>query len=202
MKIEKTDLLLVVDVQNDFITGSLAVPDAEDLIPVINKYVERFEYILFSRDMHPTNHCSFVAQGGPWPPHCVIGTDGAKLHSDLKVPGDIFVIDKGTLADKDTYSAFGATQLLRGTLSHGSIIIDKLDLSPFLRLLGIKRLFICGLATEYCVKATVLDAVEKFDGPVFLLTDAIEAVGIAPENEGKAISEMLGAGVTALTLNT
>ena len=202
MKIENTDLLLVVDVLNDFVIGSLAVPNAKDIVPVINKYIEKFEYILFCKERHPVNHCSFVAQGGPWPPHCVADTDGAELYSGLNVPEDLFIVHKGTLVDKEAYSAFEATQLVRSTPSYGGLIVDKLDLSAHLRLMGIKRLFICGLYIEYCVKATVLDATKKkkFDGPVFLLMDAIEAVEIAPGDGGKDIYEMTRAGALPLTL--
>lgn len=205
MKINKsTDLLLIVDVLNDFVTGSLAIPDAKDIIPVINKYIRRFEYVLFSREIHPANHCSFVAQGGPWPPHCVAGTDGIKLYSELDIPEDLFIVDKGTLVDKEAYSVFEATQLLRGTPSYGGFIVDRLDLSSHLRLMGIKRLFVCGLATDYCVKATVLDATKnkKFNGPVFLLLDAIKAVKVTFEGMGKSILEMTGAGAIPITLNT
>lgn len=208
MKIEEdTDLLLIVDVQNDFVTGSLAVPGAKDIISVINRYIKRFKHIFLSRDMHPVNHCSFVAQGGPWPPHCVADTDGTKLYSGLDVPKDLSIVDKGISIDKDAYSAFEATQLLEGTLLHASIIyidtiIDKLDLSAHLRSMGIKRLFVCGLATEYCVKATVLDAAKKFDGPVFLLLDAIKAVKADHENMGKAIYEMTKSNAIPITLIT
>lgn len=206
MKIRSTDLLLIVDVLNDFVTGSLAVPNAKSIIPIINKYIEKFEYILFCKEKHPVNHCSFVAQGGPWPPHCVADTYGAELYSDLNVPEDLWMIYKGTLTDKEAYSAFEATQLLTGTPSspsYDSVIIDKLDLSSYLRLMGIKRLFICGLATEYCIKATVLDATKnkKFNGPVFLLVDAIKAVKTASENASSSMREMLEAGVAFITLD-
>lgn len=204
MKIESTDLLLIVDVLNDFVIGSLAVPNAKDIIPVINKYIEKFKYVLFCRERHPIDHCSFVAQGGPWPPHCVVDTNGAKLYSDLNISGDIFIIEKGTLVDKEAYSAFESTKLLKGTLRKQqsysvdafqkmNIIVDGLDLSAYLRLMGIKRLFICGLATEYCVKATVLDATKnrKFRGQVFLLVDAIRGVEAVPGDTRKAIIEMV-----------
>lgn len=201
MKIEDTDLLLVVDVQNSFITGNLAVPDAKNIIPIINKYMKKFEYVIFSRDVHPINHCSFVAQGGPWPTHCVTGTNGVELHSDLNMPEDLFIVDKGALVDEEAFSVFKATRLVRSTPSYGGIVIDKLDLSHYLRLLEIKRLFVCGLATDYCVKATVLDATKnkKFDGPVFLLVDATKAAEITPGDEDKAIYEMIKAGAISIT---
>ena len=202
MKIRNTDLLLPVDLQNDFIIGSLAVTGAKNIIPVVNRYMEKFEYILFSGDMHSINHISFRIRGGPWPIHCVADTDGVKLYSDLNIPVDLFMVYKGTIKDKEAYSAFEATQLFHYTLSYGGIIVDKLDLSAQLRLMGIKRLFICGLATDYCVKATVLDATEnkKFNGPVFLLTDAIKAVELIPGDGDKAILEMTKAGAIPITL--
>lgn len=203
MKIRSTDLLLIVDVLNDFVTGSLAVPNAKSIIPVINKYIERFEYIFLCKEKHPINHCSFIAQGGPWPPHCVADTYGAELCSDLNVPKDLWMIYKGTLTNKEAYSAFEATQLFRSTPSYGGFIDNKFDLASHLRLMGIKRLFICGLATEYCIKATVLDATKnkKFDGPVFLLVDAIKAVKEASENASKSMREMLEAGAAFITLD-
>lgn len=204
MEIENTDLLLVVDVQNDFITGSLAVPNAEDIIPIINKYIKKFKYVLFSKDMHPANHCSFTDQGGLWPPHCVIGTNGADLHIGLRMTGDLFIADKGVLVDKDAYSVFEATPLVRNTPNATGILRDNFDLADHLRLIGTKRLFICGLATDYCVRATVLDATknEKFDGPVFLLIDAIKAVEVTSGDGDKAIREMIEANVITMTLGT
>ena len=214
MKIKNTDLLLIVDVQNDFVTGSLAVPNAKDIMPVINKYIEKFKYVLFSRERHSIDHCSFVAQGGPWPPHCVEDTYGAELHSGLNISGDIFIIEKGTLVDKEAYSAFESTKLLKGTLrkrqSHSvdsfqkmNIIVDKLDISTYLRLMDIKRLFICGLATDYCVKNTVLDATKnkKFNGSVFLLMDAIKAVEVAAGDGDKAVGRMVAAGAIPTCLD-
>jgi len=201
MKIESADLLLIVDVLNDFVSGSLAVPNAKNIIPVINRYIEKFKYVLFCKEKHPINHCSFIAQGGPWPPHCVADTAGAELCSDLNVPKDLWMIYKGTLADKEAYSAFESTQLFRSTPSYGGLIIDKLDLSAHLRLMGIERLFICGLATDYCVKATVLDAAKSFNGLLFLLMDAIKGVEATPGDTDKAVAEMVRANVIPISLD-
>lgn len=204
MKIENTDLLLIVDVQNDFVTGSLlGVPNAKDIISVINKYMEKFEYVLFAKDMHSINHSSFVAQGGPWPPHCVEDTNGAELSNDLNIPKDLWMIYKGTLVDKEAYSAFEATQLFRSTPSYGGLVVDKFDLSSFLRLTEIGRLFICGLATDYCVKATVLDATKNkmFNGPVFLLMDAIKAVEVASGDGDRAVGRMVRFGAIPIILD-
>jgi nicotinamidase-related amidase len=168
----KTDAILVVDLQNDFITGSLAVPGAEDILPAVKKWADRFALRVFSKDMHPENHSSFVDQEGPWPPHCVVGTFGSELHESVSEIGGS-IIHKGEEVDKDAYSAFEGT-----------------GLATYLKAFNVKRLFICGLATDYCVKATVLDALEQFDGEVYVLLDAIAAVNINVGDADAAIVEM------------
>ena len=173
----RTDAILVVDLQNDFITGSLAVPGAEKILPIVKTWVDRFDFRFASMDWHPEDHSSFVGQGGPWPPHCVQHTDGAKLHSVLDDVGFI-TVGKGMDKEKEQYSAFDGT-----------------NLASLLGKLKIKRLFICGLATDYCVKATVLDAVEQFDGEVYLLVDAIAAVNVKDGDGHAALVEMALAGV-------
>ena len=179
----RTDAILVVDLQNDFITGSLAVPGAEDILSTVRKWVDRFNFRFFSKDMHPADHSSFVEQGGPWPPHCVEDTEGSNLHASL---ADIAVLKilKGLDKDKEQYSAFDGTRLGIG-----------------LKQLGIKRLFVCGLATDYCVKATVLDALEQFDGEVYVLLDAIAAVDVNEGDGTAAIAEMTLAGAKTATNN-
>jgi len=184
MKIDReTDALLIVDFQNDFVTGSLAVDGAEELVPVINKYVEKFKNIILSRDRHKPGHPSFVAQGGPWPDHCVDGTAGMSIHSGIVYPDGVQValVDKGW--DEEAYSPF-----------------EKTNLSDMLKDIGARRLFICGLATDYCVKATALDARKGFNGPVYLLTDAIAAVNINPGDGNNALKEMTDKGVIATLL--
>ena len=182
-KIDKeTDAILVVDLQNDFITGSLAVPGAEDILPNVIGYVEQFAHRFFSADFHSEDHSSFVEQGGPWPPHCVAGTDGSSFHKMLgPYVGNLIL--KGTDQKFDAYSAFSGT-----------------DLTEQLKDKGIKRLFVCGLATDYCVRASVLDARALFDGEVFVLTDAIAAVNVKEGDGDAAIAEMLAVG--ALPLKT
>ena len=179
-----TDVLLIVDFQNDFITGSLAVPGAEDLIPIINKYISMFWKIVLSRDRHKKGHPSFAAQGGIWPDHCIDGTFGMEIHPKLSFPEGMIlpIIDKGR--DKEAYSAF-----------------ERTDMADLLGAMWAKRLFICGLATDYCVKNTALDAVKEFAGEVFLLTDAIKAVNVNPADGEKAIKEMKDAGVILITLD-
>jgi nicotinamidase-related amidase len=172
----KTDAILVVDLQNDFITGSLAVPGAENMLPTLKKWVDRFAIRFTSRDWHPPDHSSFIDQDGPWPPHCVEDTEGAHMHSILD--GVPFIqIYKGKDIDKEQYSAFDGT-----------------NLASLLGKLGIKRLFVCGLATDYCVKATVLDALEQFDGEVYVLLDAIAGVNVNVGDADAAIVEMTLAG--------
>jgi nicotinamidase/pyrazinamidase len=180
-----SDLLLVVDVQNDFISGSLPVPNGAEVVPVINKYIEKFPQRIFSRDMHPANHISFIEQGGPWPPHCVAGSRGAYFHEDLNVsPADNTFVSKGVKVEKDAYSAFDDT-----VLEH--VLFKR----------GIKRIFICGLATDYCVKASVLDALKINGISVYLLTDAIRAVNVNPGDGEKAIEEMVEAGAIPMSIH-
>jgi nicotinamidase/pyrazinamidase len=184
MKIDrKTDVLILVDFQNDFVTGSLAVDGAEELILIINKYLERFRKAIVSRDRHKKDHPSFTKYGGPWPDHCVDNTYGVETHSGIIFPDNLSIasVDKGW--HEEVYSAFGGTSL-----------------DTMLKTMKAKRLFICGLAADYCVKATVLDAIEKTKARVFLLTDAIKAVNVN-ENDGiEALKEMEEAGAILVTL--
>lgn len=160
----KGDALLIVDVQNDFLPGgSLPVPDGDQIIPVVNRCIEKFAkkgYPIFAtRDWHPSDHSSFIDQGGAWPPHCVAGSTGAEFSPDLRLPESVPVISTGTDNEHDGYSGFLDTTL-----------------KPQLDRAGVKRLFIGGLATEYCVLHTVLDAL-KLNYVVFLLQDGIRAIG-------------------------
>ena len=184
MKIDrKTDVLIVVDFQNDFITGSLAVSGAENLVPIINKYMKKFKKVVVSRDRHKKGHPSFIDQGGIWPDHCVDGTYGMEIHSGIKFPDTtaVALIDKGW--DEEAYSVF-----------------EKTNLADLLKAIGAKRLFVCGLATDYCVKATALDAAEKYTGEVFLLADAVKAVNIHLADGTTAITEMANKGIKIITL--
>jgi len=179
----KTDVLLVVDFQNDFITGSLAVNGAEELVGITNKYLKLFRKAVLSKDRHKADHPSFKEQGGPWPAHCVDNTYGVEIHSGISFPDNIMVasVDKGW--HEEAYSAF-----------------DRTGLDTMLKTMGVKRIFICGLATDYCIKATTLDAIEKTKADVFLLTDAIKAVNINEDDGDKAIKEMTDAGAVLITL--
>ena len=145
-KIRPDDALLIVDVQNDFCAGgALAVPDGDAVAPVLNDWIAAAQAagapVFASRDWHPADHISFQAQGGPWPPHCVQGTSGAAFHPGLRLPADVGVVSKGTEPDVEGYSAF-----------------ERTDFAERLRAAGVRRLWVGGLARDYCVRASVLDA--------------------------------------------
>ena len=176
------DALIVVDVQNDFLPGgSLAVPQGDAVIPVLNRYLAAFARrglpIFATRDWHPPNHCSFQPYGGPWPPHCVAGSEGAAFPPTLELPASSTLITlKGTQPEKDAYSAFDGT-----------------DLDTRLRAQGVARLFVGGLATDYCVLCTVEDGL-KAGYTVVLLQDAIRAVNVRPGDGERAEAEMIRGG--------
>ena len=184
---QQDDALIIVDVQNDFLPGgALAVPEGDTVIPVINRYIDLFllakRPVFASRDWHPTDHCSFQAQGGPWPLHCVAGTSGANFAAALQLPAETTVISKADTRDKDAYSAFEDT-----------------DLDQLLKQQSIKRLFVGGLATDYCVLNTVKDALAK-NYAVLLLKDAIRAVNVKPDDGLQAEQQMEALGAQAITL--
>ena len=181
----KTDGLIIVDVQRDFCPGgALPVPRGNEVVPVLNRYIRLFAPsggVFASRDWHPPDHISFKP-GGPWPPHCIRGTTGAEFHPDLELPPDAVVVSKATERDKEAYSAFDGT-----------------DLAEVLRKRGISRIFVGGLATDYCVKATVLDGIsEGFE--VILLADAIRGVNVSRGDSEKAICEMARSGSQCATV--
>ncbi len=185
MRLQKGDALIAVDVQRDFLPGgSLAVTDGNEVVPVLNDYISLFRQaglpVVATRDWHPGDHCSFQAQGGIWPPHCVQDSDGAAFADALELSGDVFVVSKGTRRDSEAYSGF-----------------DNTDLEARLRQRGVERLFIGGLATDYCVLATVTDGLKAgFD--VVLLRDAIRAVGVQPTDEAEALAAMREAGAQSI----
>jgi nicotinamidase/pyrazinamidase len=176
------DALLVVDVQRDFLPGgALAVPGGDAIVPVLNRCLREFARagapVFCSRDWHPANHCSFRAQGGPWPAHCVAGTAGADFAPGLQLPPDAAIVSKATRAERDAYSAFDGT-----------------GLAARLHAARVRRVFIGGLATDYCVRATALDARDSgFD--VVLLTDAVRAVDMTPGDGARAMEEMQARGI-------
>jgi len=179
--LHRDDALLIVDVQNDFLPGgSLAVPEGDAVVGPLNHTIAVFHAaglpIFASRDHHPPDHCSFLSQGGAWPVHCVAGSRGAAFADDLHLPAEAVVVSKATAAGRDAYSAFDGT-----------------DLAYRLHAAGVVRLFVGGLATDYCVKATVLDALTAGLG-VVLLTDGIRAVELRPGDGTRAIEAMRRAG--------
>ena len=176
--------LLVVDVQNDFCPGgALSVPDGDKVIPVLNRVIERFRAeglpIYASRDWHPPDTRHFKPHGGPWPVHCVAGTEGAAFHPDLRLPQDVTVVSKGQDRNDDGYSAFEATTA------------DGRTLANELRRRGVTNLYVGGLTTDYCVRATALDA-RAAGFRVTVLADGI--AGIDAEDSRRALEEIRTAG--------
>ena len=164
--------LVIVDVQNDFCEGgALEVAGASEVIPIINQLMQKFDMIIATKDAHPPSHCSF----DNWPVHCVEGTHGAKLHKGLMQDKIKHIVKKGTSEDKEAYSGFQETAL-----------------SSLLRSREIKTIYVCGLATDYCVKATALDGLKE-GFKVFVVLDAIRAV--TKETGEAALVEMERSGV-------
>jgi nicotinamidase/pyrazinamidase len=183
------DALLITDFQNDFTPGgALAVEGGDEIGEVINRLADHFDFVVATRDWHPPDHGSFVGvdvdldkwEGtdppGIWPVHCVAGTQGAELHPSLDQSKVDLVLDKGQSPHSQGYSSF-----------HGS------GLAGVLREWGVKRLYVTGLTTDYCVKNSVLDARrEGFD--VTVVVDAIRAVNVRPGDGDRALEEMKAAG--------
>ncbi len=189
----KRDALLVVDVQNDFCPeGALGVREGDRVVPVLNRYIARFREagapVFLTRDWHPPKTKHFQAYGGVWPPHCVQGTSGAAFHPALVVPPEAVIVSKGMDPEQDAYSAFQA---------------EDPQGQPFLVVLkerGVRRLFLGGLATDYCVKETTLDAARQgFE--VIVLVDAVRAVDLAPGDGDRAMTAMREAGARFVTLD-
>jgi nicotinamidase/pyrazinamidase len=172
--------LIIVDVQNDFCPGgALAVPDGDRVVPVINKIIESFDLVIASQDFHPPEGEHFTK----WPLHCIAGTKGAELHSDLKKEEiDIFLL-KGTDGSDTGYSAFEATNV---------------DLNETLKEKNIESVYVVGLATEYCVKATAMDAL-KNGFYVYIIKEATK--GLKDLDVEKAIEEMAANGIKIISYN-
>ncbi|MDI6776562.1 MAG: isochorismatase family protein [Syntrophales bacterium] len=185
------DVLVVIDVQNCFLPeGSLAVSEGDRIIPPLNHAIEIFEKrnlpIFFSRDWHPPDHCSFREQGGPWPSHGVQDTEGARFSPHLKVPKVATIISKGTETEKEEYSALYGRDAMGNTLYQ------------HLRKFGIRRIFVGGLATDYCVLNTVRDVLKE-GYEVYVLTDAIRAVDANKGDGERSLREMAGKGAKTIT---
>ncbi|NLH29469.1 MAG: nicotinamidase [Bacteroidales bacterium] len=174
--------LLIVDVQNDFCPGgALAVKDGDKVVPVINGIIDKFDLVLASKDWHPVDSVHFEK----WPVHCVQNTYGADFHPDLQTDKIDRVLLKGTQNKDDGYSAFEATNI---------------SLADFLREEGVTDLYVCGLATDYCVKATALDAC-KLGFRTYVITDAVAAVNLNPGDDKKALEEISSQGCILVNSN-
>jgi nicotinamidase/pyrazinamidase len=189
---QPTDALIIIDVQNDFCPGgSLAVTGGDEVVPVLNQYIEQFRRaklpIFATRDWHPENTRHFKTHGGLWPPHCVQGTKGAEFRADLALPEDAVIVSAGIAPDEEGYSGFD------GKDENGAGLAD------LLRAHGVERVFVGGIATDYCVKETVLDAL-MHGFKVVLLEDAVRGVNLRPDDSERAIAEMVRAGAATSTL--
>ena len=176
------DALLVVDVQNDFCPGgALAVPDGDAVINVLNDWIQAAVAasvpIYASRDWHPEDHVSFAERGGPWPRHCVQDTDGAAFHADLDLPAGTVILTKADRPDQDAYSAFEGT-----------------GFAERLRADRVRRLWVGGLALDYCVRASVLDALAGDGLEAHLILAATRPVDVQAGDGARAIAEMEAAG--------
>ncbi|WP_313053843.1 bifunctional nicotinamidase/pyrazinamidase [Pseudomonas lopnurensis] len=193
------DLLLIIDVQNDFCSGgALAVPDGDAVIPAINQLCQRFAHVVLTQDWHPANHHSFASSHAGrspfeqieapyglqtlWPDHCIQGSAGAELHPQLRATHAELVLRKGYRASIDSYSAFYENDRATPT-----------GLSGYLRERGFERLFLCGLALDYCVLYSALDA-RREGFAVTLLKDACRGLDVQG-SVAEALAQMAAAGV-------
>ncbi len=175
------DGLIVVDVQNDFCTGgALPVPGGEAVVDPINRLAEQLPFVVATRDWHPPDHESFTQNGGPWPVHCVRDTSGAQLHPRLHSSQIDAIVDKGTEPHRQGYSGFEDTDLER-------LLSDQ----------GVDIVHIGGLALDYCVRATALDA-RRAGFDVVLHTGATRAINANPGDEERTLEELREAGVRVI----
>ncbi|MEX0761042.1 MAG: nicotinamidase [Dehalococcoidia bacterium] len=186
MKLNENDALIIVDVQNDFCPGgSLGVENGDGVARTLSGLAQKFRRsgarIFATQDWHPEGHSSFKEQGGPWPVHCVQGSEGAEFHPDLDLPVGTSIVRKGSDPKVDAYSGF----------------LDS-DLEEQIKRTGVKRLFVGGLTTDYCVLNTVLDA-RQLGFETYLLTDAVAAVNVNEDDDEAAIQKMKEAGAQETT---
>jgi nicotinamidase/pyrazinamidase len=174
--------LLIIDFQNDFTSGgALAVPGGDEIAEPVKRLASQFDHVFATRDWHPPDHASFETQGGPWPVHCVQGTHGAELHPAMRDIEVDAIVDVGVEQEDEGYSGF-----------------EKSKLADLLRDRGIDEVAIVGLATDYCVRASAIDACDEgFDTTV--VTDAIRAVEVNPGDGGRALEDMKRAGAKLVT---
>jgi nicotinamidase/pyrazinamidase len=173
------EALLIIDFQNDFCPGgALPVADGDAIAPRVNELLDsgRFDLVVATRDWHPANHASFVEQGGPWPPHCVQGSQGAELHASLDRSRIDHIVDVGAGVDDEGYSGF-----------------EKSNLAQLLKDADIDAVTVVGLATDYCVRATALDALrEGFD--VTVDREGVRGIDVNPGDSERALGEVTAAG--------
>ncbi len=183
----KNSALLLIDLQNDFCPGgSLAVPEGNVVIPIANALMPYFKTIIATQDWHPKNHASFISL---WPPHCVQHSTGAELHPDLELTKITKIIQKGTDQNIDSYSAFYDNEHLKST-----------GLTDWLREKNISVLYVMGLATDYCVKFSCLDAIA--DGfSVYLIQEGCRGINLRKHDIENALSEMQDRGVVLTEFN-
>lgn len=178
---QRGDALLLVDVQYDFLPGgAMGIPGSDAILPVLNRCIDLFVGrdlpVLATRDWHPPNHSSFQEQGGPWPVHCVANSEGAAISSELNIPPSTTIVDKGQAVEAPGYSGFENTGLVQ-----------------ILRSKGVHRLFVGGLALDYCVHATSMDALKE-DFAVCLIRDATRPVEAEPGDGERAERELADRG--------
>jgi nicotinamidase/pyrazinamidase len=174
--------LLIIDFQNDFTSGgALEVPGGDEIAEPVKRLAGEFEHVLATRDWHPPDHASFETEGGPWPVHCVQGTHGAELHPAMQDIELDAIVDVGVEPEDEGYSGF-----------------EKSKLANLLRERGVQEVAVVGLATDYCVRASAIDACrEGFDTTV--VTDAIRAVEVHPGDGERALEDMREAGARLAT---
>lgn len=184
--------LVLVDVQNDFCPGgALGVPGGDTIIPKINKYIAYFAKkklpVFATRDWHPIRTAHFKDFGGVWPVHCIHNSPGAAFHPKLKLPKEAILLYKGMDPEKDSYSVFQAEDT------------QGMSFTNLLSVAGIKELYFAGLATDYCVKFSGLDALQR-GLKVKILMDAVKGVDLKPDDSEKAVKELIKRGAKKITL--
>jgi len=190
MKLKKA--LLVVDMQNDFCPGgALGIKDGDKIIPVVNDYIKIFSVgklpVFLTRDLHPKKTRHFKKFGGVWPVHCIENTIGSAFHPKLKIPKEAIIVSKGRDPEKDSYSAFQAEDA------------HRMSLINLLKIFGINEIYIAGLATDYCVKYSAIDAI-KNGLRVKVLLDAVGGVNLKPGDSEKALKQMIKMGAELINI--
>jgi nicotinamidase/pyrazinamidase len=176
------DALLIIDFQNDFTSGgALEVPEGDEIAEPVKGLAEHFGTVVATRDWHPPDHASFDTEGGPWPVHCVRDTHGAQLHPAMDEIDLDAMVDVGREREDEGYSGF-----------------ENSELAEILRERGVDRVYVCGLATDYCVRASAIDACGEGFGTT-VVEDAIRAVNVKPEDGERALADMKAAGAKLTT---